>query len=80
MFKLFKIGIITAPRALVTLFFIILLSATGVGVITQLVANIEVLVARETRPLLGADIAVEARAGYTGSLREAVAPYIAGIS
>jgi putative ABC transport system permease protein len=80
MFKLFKIGIITAPRALVTLFFIILLSATGVGVITQLVANIEVLVARETRPLLGADIAVEARAGFTGSLREAVAPYIAGIS
>ena len=80
MFKLFKIGIITAPRALITLFAIILLSAIGVGVITQLVANIKVLVAQETRPLLGADIAVEARAGFTGSLREAIAPYIEGIS
>jgi hypothetical protein len=78
MFKLFKIGITAAPRALIILFVIILLSATGVGVITQLVANVEVLVAREVRPLLGADIAVNARAGFTGSIREAVSPYIVG--
>ena len=74
MISLFRILLRTSPRALIVLFGIILFASTGVLTISNIISNVTVLVAREARPFLGADLAVKAGPGFTGSLREIVTP------
>ncbi len=74
MISLFRILLRTSPRALFILFGIILFASTGVLTISNIISNVTVLVAREARPFLGADLAVKAGPGFTGSLREIVTP------
>ncbi len=72
MYRIFKILITAHPKALFSMFFVAFFASFGVLAIQELVVNVEQSVARETRPLLGGDIAIEARNSFTGSLREAI--------
>lgn len=58
MLKLLRLIIFRNIRSLIILFFVVLFASTGFLLMRELTGNIEASVARETRPLFGADLRI----------------------
>ena len=78
MTTLLRLIILRNWRSLVILFSVILFASTGFLTMQELTSNIEVSIARETRPLFGADLRIYHEGLASRSLIETFSPYLSG--
>ncbi len=80
MFRFFRLIFLRHVRAVLSLFFVLLLANTWFLVIRQVTENVEQIVAKETGPLFGADVIVSPRTYTAVPIIDQVRPILSGSS
>lgn len=80
MFKLFQLLFIRNFSSVFTLFLVLILASTGFLVMRELTENIELLVAKETAPLFGADIIIGSPGYQSTPIIDRVRPILSDAS
>jgi predicted lysophospholipase L1 biosynthesis ABC-type transport system permease subunit len=70
MFTLFRTLVTADPKSILRIFAVFVLAFSGFLLIEQMTENVELAVARQARPFLGADITISTSDALSGSLLE----------
>ncbi len=73
MFSLFRTLLSADPKSIIRMLVVFTLAFAGFLITKELTDNVELTVARESRPFLGADIAISTSDMMTGSLQKILA-------
>lgn len=80
MFKIFRLLFIRNFSSVFTLFLVLILASTGFLVMRELTENIELLVAKETAPIFGADIIIGSPGYQSIPIIDRVRPILSNLS
>ncbi|MFZ4461361.1 MAG: hypothetical protein ACOYN2_02180 [Patescibacteria group bacterium] len=78
MFSLFRTFLFAHPKSVIRMFVVFVLAFSGFLIIKELTENVELTVARESRPFLGADITISTSEFMTGSIEKMIASSLSG--